>query len=390
MEVAKVVLGGIAGLTIAQLILWWMPITKYRRDPFKLGPKVATYASWIVPAQFHGKAAQPSQDGDDAEALLPDSSRPLAKPPAADGAGSGLPQRTFVDPNKAQAKTPARGGAKSGRSKGKQPKGPNDAVDDSAGPMLTEPAEDDIALSPPSNDADNPGVVVGPLTDLTLDAELLDMIGGPSSEPGSVAPGSDATQDVADPDEPAAEKIVGAPQVTAAELRTVLGEAQNTLRAWLVAEDPSSRQLVSQSYRALAKLGEAITFSANASEKDRSSISEMLDSLAADDERLSSIRLLGSRWPAYPQRDTAGVLLAGTVAETRREGELYVTDLVVSDGQEPIAVYGDTDTVGRYEKGSSIMLLGAIVENPAGNVTGYQGDADWLIWYGLSHAIPGN
>ncbi len=390
MEVVKVVLGGIAGLTIAQLILWWMPWTAWRRDPFKLGPKVATYASWVVPAQFHGKITQPSQDGDNAETPPPDFPPPSAKSPVADGAGSGLPQRTFVNPNMSEAGPSGPGQAKTGRSKretSKQPEEPNNAGDDSAGPTVVEPAEDDRALSPPDDAADDSGVAVGPLPDLILDTELLDMIGSPSSEPGSVNPGSDATQDVEAPDESAAAQIMGAPQVTAAELRAVLEETKNTTRAWLLAEDPSSRELVSQSYRALAKLGEAITFSASASEEDRSSISEMLASLAADDGRLSNIRLLGSHWPAYPQRDTAGVLLAGTVAETRMEGELHVTDVVVADDQEPISVYGATDPADRYEKGASIMLLGAIVENPAGKVAGYQGDADWLIWYGLSHTI---
>jgi hypothetical protein len=57
MEGVKIVFGGVLGLVIAQAILWWMPWTKYRKDPFKLGPKVSQYAPWIVPEVFHAAAA---------------------------------------------------------------------------------------------------------------------------------------------------------------------------------------------------------------------------------------------------------------------------------------------------------------------------------------------
>jgi hypothetical protein len=392
-EVAKIVLGGIAGLAIAQLLLWWMPFfSKHRQDPFKLGPKVAAFASWIVPAQFHGKGTQPSEGGDEAKAPLPDSPPPATMPGGTDEAGSGFPQQ-FVDPNEAPADAPSQGAAKSDRStqsSAKKPEDPNDRLDGLPGPATDDRAEEDSVLSPLADVADDSDAAVGALTDLTLDADLLDMIGSPSSEPEAVDPIVDVAQDTAAPSEPAAAQIVGAPEVTAAELRSVLDETTNITRAWLAAEEPNSRQLVSQSYRALARLGEAITFSAAAGEEERTSISKMLTSLAADGQRIGNIRLLGSRWPEYPQRDTAGVVLVGTVAETRREGELYVTDLVVSDGQDPISVYGTTDTAGLYQKGASILVLGAIVDNPADKVTGYQGDAAWLVWYGLSQTISGN
>lgn len=54
-EGVKVVGGGIAGLLIAQLILWWFPVTKYRRDPFELGPKVSkSWLGFLVSPDFKG------------------------------------------------------------------------------------------------------------------------------------------------------------------------------------------------------------------------------------------------------------------------------------------------------------------------------------------------
>jgi len=45
--------GAILGLSLGPLVLWW----GFRRDPLELGPTVAEYAPWIVPARFHGKGA---------------------------------------------------------------------------------------------------------------------------------------------------------------------------------------------------------------------------------------------------------------------------------------------------------------------------------------------
>jgi hypothetical protein len=46
------VVGGVLGLALGLLLLWW----GFRRDPLELGPTVAEYAPWIVPAKFQAKA----------------------------------------------------------------------------------------------------------------------------------------------------------------------------------------------------------------------------------------------------------------------------------------------------------------------------------------------
>lgn len=48
-EFFKIVAGGIAGLALAVLILWW----GFERDPFTLAPKVAKYAPWLIPPELH-------------------------------------------------------------------------------------------------------------------------------------------------------------------------------------------------------------------------------------------------------------------------------------------------------------------------------------------------
>jgi hypothetical protein len=48
-EAAKIIGGGIAGLAMGLVVLWW----GLRQDPLELGPSVATYVPWLVPQEFH-------------------------------------------------------------------------------------------------------------------------------------------------------------------------------------------------------------------------------------------------------------------------------------------------------------------------------------------------
>ena len=49
----KIVLGGLVGLTLGYFALLW----GFGMDVLDLGPKMAPYAPWIVPAKFHGQPA---------------------------------------------------------------------------------------------------------------------------------------------------------------------------------------------------------------------------------------------------------------------------------------------------------------------------------------------
>jgi len=54
-EIIKIAAGGIAGLVIAQLILWWLP-GNLRRDPLQLAPRVPKWLHVILPEDL-----QPAQ-----------------------------------------------------------------------------------------------------------------------------------------------------------------------------------------------------------------------------------------------------------------------------------------------------------------------------------------
>jgi hypothetical protein len=50
-EAAKIIGGGVAGLAMGLVVLWW----GLRQDPLELGPLVSSYVPWLVPQQFHPK-----------------------------------------------------------------------------------------------------------------------------------------------------------------------------------------------------------------------------------------------------------------------------------------------------------------------------------------------
>jgi hypothetical protein len=394
MEVVKIVLGGVAGLVIAQLILWWLP-AKWRRDPFKLGPSVSQYASWIVPEQFHGRpAAAPAENGMPGPTATdsPSSMRQGGTNPGNKG-NTGLPKRTFIDPNQPPNDGPQakRANPQTGTS-AKGPAGQPEPIE----AVSEDGLETAAAAADAAGELDLPDFSAGPATDLDLDADLLQMIDSSTDPVRSVeenAPGNmGLAQPTADdfaqtpPDRtPAASQIAGAPRISPAELRDVLDETVTNTGAWLAAEDQKNQQLVVQSYQSLAKLGEAVTFADSLDSGQQQAVDDLLQRVASDAERVRVLRTVGARWPKFSGRDSAGILLVGHVLATQQEADLIVTKLEVVEGEAPLLVYGPAQA---HQPGDRIVILGAIVQQPADRVAGYGGDASQLIWSEYSQALP--
>lgn len=82
LSVVAVLGGGLCALPLAQLVLWWV----FGQDPVDLGPKVASYASFLVPQKLRGTAdpsswdenQEPAEDDSDETPVRP---RPERVPP---------------------------------------------------------------------------------------------------------------------------------------------------------------------------------------------------------------------------------------------------------------------------------------------------------------------
>ena len=86
----KVVLGGVAGLCIGQLILWWLP-KSMRTDPFELAPRLPDAMAFLAPAELRAPLFSDSDDrsvdgGEDHEepVAAPEEAQPSATSDAKD------------------------------------------------------------------------------------------------------------------------------------------------------------------------------------------------------------------------------------------------------------------------------------------------------------------
>jgi hypothetical protein len=386
-----------------------MPWTKYRKDPFKLGPKVSQFAPWIVPDKFRGTAA-PSTASEDAgghtdatgaEAFAPAPSKQF------ETSESGLPQRTFVDPSK-PADDPTGSKGKSGRSQ----KATGGAKKQGAGgarnlaDLVAEDEEPALKL----DEEPAPGALGDPLDDM---AETMELMKDIETDPGATAegpveetpkeetlaedmPAEDMPKEEDVPDAkpaPAAKlQVQNAPQVTVADLRTAADEAKTAVEAWTAAEDPNSREVLAPSYRALSKLGEAVTFATEATEEDRQSASELLKTVAADNGRVKALGRAASQWLGLEasKRPSAGVLVAGKVKSVEQKGEFSVTEVEIADDSPAVQVVARADPKDAYQVGSDVLILGAIVQDPTTNLEGFEGDAKSVVVQAVSQAAIGN
>jgi hypothetical protein len=386
MEGVKIVLGGVAGLAIAQIILWWVGSSqawpKQRADMFELAPKVARFAPWIVPDRYRGAPSTGDAVGaseDDAGAVAMGSSN--------DSQPQGLPQRTFVDPNADSradeaAKTEPAKAKKPGRSTTKktpQAAGMDDGLANGPGGIgASEKLDVDLGQVPESND--------DPLADMDLDLDLETTGDRPVADP-EVTPVMEPESEPAVEPKPAAEPLPNAPRTTAAELRTAVEEAQTVVEALKAAPEADVRPLLRQAYVALAKVGETAAFRSPSDTAELQSADDLLKTLIAEEARLDTLSKAAGVWLKTSTRDNNGVLLVGTVKEVRQQGGYRVTELVIPGRDGTVAVYRGGEDGDAYPSDTRLVVLGAIITSPGKDLVGYEGDGDPVVWEGLAEPL---
>jgi hypothetical protein len=77
----------------------------------------------------------------------------------------------------------------------------------------------------------------------------------------------------------------------------------------------------------------------------------------------------------------------GVVQQTTQHGELYRTELVLSD-EKTIAVYGDTDRSDTIHEGEQVLVVGTVVEQPNDRLVGYTGQDQAIVWGPFVRVVP--
>lgn len=385
MEGVKIVLGGIAGLVIAQVILWWVGSSqawpKQRADMFQLAPKVARVLPWIVPERYRGE--RPASDAADASEF-----GAVASSGANTSGLQELPERTFVDPNAAGGADDRQGAEpaakrKTSRAGGKSvPAAGNGAaaVPDGLAPA---PALD-VDL------AEIPDIADSTLDDLGLEADMLaedEPIADPVVMPvEALAPPASPEAEPAGA-EPVAGPVRPAPRSTPAELGTAVEAARTAFSALQDSSEDDIVSLLRQTYPVLAKLGETVARAAPGGDEWQAA-GELLREVRAEEEKLALLGRVGGGWLRAPARDNDGVLLVGTVKQVRQQGPYRVTDLLLPGSDQTVAVYSAAEPGVAYPLDQRLVVFGAILSDPRSELEGYDGDAEYVVWQGLAEQLP--
>lgn len=391
-EVVKIVLGGVAGLVIAQLLLWWMPWQDLRRDPFALGPSISKFAPWLVPARFHGGPEV---------GRVPADERPFA---AADTLDSGLPQPNLDQPiTQDQATTPE-------NSREQARDAEPDPFDLSAGQdPISPPAVDPFGATvelpsiPPSTDLDDDLLALDPAmdfgadfeTDPTLDIETdpaLDIETDPAlgveTDPAATVATNGATEPPSVNDGRPVRHLASPTLFDADALAAALKPVQPEFEALSVAGTEEAILLVTRNYTRFTELAEKIVLSEDLEHPIRQEAARLLLSLVEKPDVISRLRQAGEVWwGAGSRRTNDGVLLIGKVQSIDAEDFLFRTELQLGDGSR-LTSYSDTDPSDLMDPEDLVLLVGAVVEDPADRLLGYSGEDEQVLWAPFFRAVP--
>lgn len=148
------------------------------------------------------------------------------------------------------------------------------------------------------------------------------------------------------------------------------------------------RGLTTEAFDRLCILADAVTFAQLApDEAERDRLREQLMAAltrVADDRGKTQIigRLAGARLDDS-QRQTNGIILAGTVQSVAAEGPLYRIQIVLFGQPRTVVVYSRQAPQPGFSPADRVLILGSIVDSPSENLAGYQGRLTQVVWGGL-------
>jgi hypothetical protein len=405
-QVVQIVAGGIAGIVMAQLILWWIPLnlSVSNRDLTGFGRKYGQYIPFAVPAAIR-TAGQPVAEGggeddvgltppetfeaaplQDQASEIPDSEfeggqsqssggqpgigQPAGSVPSQEAKG----RKAEVKPAKSVTGEVNGSGIPGGRNQAPEPAGEQPASEQAGDDFLDE------AMEIPSLDLQSP-----------LDQPMLDI------EPPSGGLPGDPTTPSTLPKEPTTTQekpgLRGAPRVGVGDLEPRLTDAVNASVALDAADEmelTEKRRLLAEFYQTFASLGEVLTFidqTDAALAGPLADVDELVQEVGTQKEKLDLIGAVAPSWMDN-SRPNDGVILFGVVQSISQTGLYYQTRLqLASRDQREVAVVGLQDPREHFKQGDKIVVLGTLVEEPSANLAAYTGDADLVVLDGRHYPV---
>jgi hypothetical protein len=393
-SIVGIVLGGLLAFPIAQLILFALP-GDLKRDPFDIGPVIAKYIPQIVPERFHGDASSAAEPSPDAGASG-----------FSEFANSGnegefeLPQFNNTADN-----TAAQSGQQplpTDESESNQ-NATDNSTQDAAELAMEEPTEGADVFSNPLEvpNLDVPGLTVAPPTGLPAELDPPTKSTAPGESTSSAEPEPDSETEPFKFGQPLAEvansevgKVRNAPAFATEDVLASFSgalEANVTLDTTDEGASAELRAAKQEFYQSLSKFGEVLTFADQSDEMISEELAEsirLLMTIGKQQDKLALISQVESRWLSI-KRPNDGILLYGTVESVAREGAMFETQVkLASKDERVISLISMSDPSEHFEPEHRVLVLGTILEEPAKNLSGYEGDAELVILDGLHVTLP--
>jgi hypothetical protein len=363
-ELVKIVLGGLVGLTLGYFALLW----GFGMDVLDLGPKITPYAPWIVPAKFQGKPAEGSTASTSGAAGM-------------DTSGDSTPQRN--DNGNGNGKR---------RKNGEQK--PMESIGGGVAPSsATKP---DVPADPPANEGGPGGIAVEPdlkpipLPEPDLGPLLPEVNPKPAKpEPTEKPEPKPVEKPAPKPEpEPEAKPLPTADDLTKGVLAAVEGYTKVSESA---GQPPEIRkQLYTEMYLAASDVGRIVS-QLDASSADLTeqidTLKTFLNGIAVQPGKVSALKSLTDI--NLPQRKhDEGVLVAGVVQDFASAGSLFACKFQAGKSLTETTIVSATNPQVAYKAGDELLVIGRVVDDPMKNLPGYEGDAERVVLLGYGVIVP--
>lgn len=418
-ELVKIVLGGVVGIGLAILILWWAAGVD-----LGLAPTIAkvSWMKWILPPKFQNAAGKIPGNNDEVNGgLSPDSGEgkstktpkpgklgsdprfseamknskePKASFGSTDSSGGKTPEKDPFDTSDPFA-PPTKGLGDEGELKIDSPLGtePKSSTKKPKGispkPIETTSIDDPFSLPASSTEKPAPAKPVEP-TDPTEEKPAEK----PTEKPKVEKPAEEPKEEKPTTEKPAEPTETPAKEDSAAANLGAGIDAANTAAKAFDATDAADKEArktaVVTLYEAYAGLGRTVE-KINLEDADNAeqlpALRETLAQAANEPVKLNSIGALAARKLDAEDGDP-GILLAGTVKDLKAAGGHFETTLELVRDKRMVTVISAKNPQDSYQIEDQILILGSIIRNPKENLAGYKGKEAVVVKSGHAMVVP--
>jgi hypothetical protein len=151
-------------------------------------------------------------------------------------------------------------------------------------------------------------------------------------------------------------------------------------------DDASVRRTKGASYQRICALAEKVTFIDPASQSSSVGTVQLVDDFFREtlsDERVrDEVARIVPIWTAYKDRQSSGVFFAGTVHGQTSWGDVVESRIDLGAGDSITILLPEAQADPLKDPAQPLAIVGSIVNDPAEQVSGYQGDATQVVWVG--------